>query len=129
MRFTAGNQRTAFVADLDGAESRLQMLGEPRRHWMRRRGRGTADLGAGVVGHGMGEGYRRKQRGHDGEDSERSTHGLLPNAGFPVVKLLAKSGRPIELGKISSRKKCTWPMTPTLVPLSRLIGIMASSAS
>ena len=41
--------------------------------------------------------------------------------------LLPKIGRPMELGKISSRKKCSCAMAPTLLPLCRLTGIIAST--
>jgi hypothetical protein len=44
-------------------------------------------------------------------------------------KLAEKIGLPIELGKISSRKKCSCAITPTCLPLALLTGIIASMAS
>ena len=41
--------------------------------------------------------------------------------------LLPKIGRPMELGKMSSRKKWICAMAPTLLPLARLTGIIAST--
>ena len=51
------------------------------------------------------------------------------SVGLPVLMLFANIGRPSVFGKISSRKKCNCPMTPTLVPLCRFTGIIASIAN
>jgi len=40
---------TGRIGDGDGAESRLQLLGEPQRHLTRRRGDGIADARLGVI--------------------------------------------------------------------------------
>src|SRR5450631_1001343 len=97
------------IGDGDGAEGRLQLLCEPKRHFSRRGGHGIADARLGAVEHGMGRCFGRgeQQQQRDQTRKRYAAHGQFladelanglagPGAG-------PKIGLPIPRGSMSSR--------------------------
>src|SRR5262249_55906263 len=128
---TGSYRRTLLVTYFNGAECRLELLREPQHHFLRCWFDHAAHARIGMIKESMrrGKGRRRVEKGCDNEDMNGLAHNHRPNIGLPELMLLAKIGRPMLVGKISSRKKCSCPITPTLVPLCRLTGISASTAT
>src|SRR5262249_25895096 len=127
--FTRCNRAALLVPYFDRAEGRFKLLSEPEHHFFGRRVDRAAHPWVGVVKKGVRvrKGRHGAKERNENEITNVLAHDHRPNIGLPVLTLSAKIGLPMLFGKMSSRKKCSCPMTPTLVPLWRLTGISAST--
>src|SRR6266545_4132137 len=98
------------------AEGGLELLGEPEPHLRGRRLDRAADARVRVVEEGMRAALAGSAQERDQRHADPQRHQ------FPKI------GRPMVVGKMSSRKKWIWPRMPTFLPVRSLTGRMASTA-
>src|SRR4029077_7746151 len=120
--------RAVGVTYFNRAERRFQVLRIEKCEFSWGRGYGAADARFCMIEKSVG---LCASAWHDGKQDcrcwNRDAHGLPQKVSLRVgAELPPNSGCPMLLGKMSSRYKWSWARTPTPVPLSRLIGIMAS---
>ena len=96
------HRRTLLIADLNAAESWLDLLAKPEHDFSGRLRDCVANPRRGMVKVSVRKG-RACNRQHERDGRWNDAHGYRPNVGLPVLMLLAKMGRPNEFGNISSR--------------------------
>src|SRR6266487_4298060 len=109
----------ALVQDFEGAEGGLEPFREPDPNLSGRDLDRAAHAWLSSLEKGVGRRRARSEEQRHQDKNRAPSHRTYR----------PKSGRPSVLGKMSSRKKCTWPRMPTFLPVRSFTGTTASSPS